>query len=110
MDTRMPLRSKELLEEPGKVIPVIGDPTGVPSPITIMPSLLLTVEIPTLTLLLVSNAPVPPLTRIPADGSGCDVVFVTAVPRLIVKTPTPAVKLPPPLLQVMRSVPPPADG
>jgi hypothetical protein len=35
---------------------------------------------------------------------------VIGVPRLIVKVPTPAVKLPPPLLQVMRSVPPPADG
>jgi len=92
------------------VIPVVGDPTGVPSAITIVPPLLLTVEIPTLTLLLVLNAPVPPLTRIPADGNGCDVVFVTGVPKLIVKAPMPAVKLPPLLLQVMRSVPPPADG
>lgn len=85
-DTRTPSRSKELIEAVGKVIRVVGvtvnEAVGVPRPMTIMPALLFTAEIPTFAPTSVLKATVPPVTPIPAAGEGWEVVLVIGTPKL----------------------------
>jgi hypothetical protein len=73
-------------------MPAVGAGNGVPSPIPIVPALLLTAEIPTLPP--VTKAPEPSVRRIPVETEGWDVVFVSGVPRLIVRVAAPAAKMP----------------
>ena len=73
-ETRTPFKSNELMDAAGKVIPVVGDTNGVavgvPNPIVTAPPLLFTFEIPTFPLPPVTKAPLPLLTRIPAEIDG----------------------------------------
>jgi len=120
-----PAMSNVETEPEGKVIPVVGFvgggttelvAAGVPSPMTMLPPLLLTEEIPTLAPAGPAGdapgpagikAPVPFITRIPAAVLGKPCVLVIGTPKLIVNTTTPGVDAAPGLTHQTRIVCPP---
>ena len=60
----------------------VNEAVGFPRPMTIMPALLFTAEIPMFAPTSVLKAPVPPVTPIPAAGEGWEVVLVTRAYRM----------------------------